>query len=115
MDPIDSFSRLYVAAILVGMPFLGWVLMGLDYRAYLRSLRRAMVTLRHYAVGVPAWAREERPACFADLGLTPPCTRDEVLAAYRRRVKELHPDLGGDRKRFELLQRHFEEALAIVS
>lgn len=115
MDAIDGFAWLYVVALMIGAPVAGWVLMGLDYRTYLRSLRRAMVTVRHYALGLPDWAQDDRPACFVDLGITPPCTRDEVLAAYRRRVKQLHPDVGGDRKRFEVLQRHFEEAMAIVS
>jgi curved DNA-binding protein CbpA len=34
------------------------------------------------------------------LGLTLPCTTDDVLAAYRRKVKLLHPDRGGDRREF---------------
>jgi curved DNA-binding protein CbpA len=43
-----------------------------------------------------------------------PCTADDVLAAYRRKVKSLHPDRGGDRREFLRLQTHFEQAMAFV-
>jgi curved DNA-binding protein CbpA len=49
------------------------------------------------------------------LGLTLPCTAEDVLAAYRRKVKKLHPDRGGNRRQFLQLQAHFEQALALVS
>ena len=35
--------------------------------------------------------------------------------AYRTRVKQLHPDRGGDQRRFLQLQAHFEEALALLA
>jgi curved DNA-binding protein CbpA len=47
-------------------------------------------------------------------GLTMPCTEEQVLAAYRRKVKELHPDRGGDRRKFLRLQAHFEQAMALI-
>lgn len=88
--------------------------MGLDYRAYLRSLRRAMVAVRRYSTRTPAWVVRAGPPCFAELGVSPDASREEVLAAYRALVKEVHPDRGGDRRRFERLQRRLEEALAII-
>jgi curved DNA-binding protein CbpA len=36
------------------------------------------------------------------------------MAAYRRRVKHVHPDYGGDRRQFELLQQRLQEALRVV-
>ena len=100
--------------LIIGAPLLGWVLMVLDYRAYLRSLRRALTLIGQYAVGTPAWSLQDRPECLQELGLTAPCTREEVLAAYRQRVKTVHPDHGGDRRRFEILQRRLEEALLLA-
>jgi hypothetical protein len=37
-----------------------------------------------------------------------------VLAAYRTRVKDLHPDRGGDLKQFLQLQKHFEQAMHLA-
>jgi curved DNA-binding protein CbpA len=48
------------------------------------------------------------------LNLSFPCSADDVLAAYRGKVKSIHPDTGGDRKAFLVLQRHFEQAIAFV-
>ena len=44
-----------------------------------------------------------------------PCTADDILAAYRRKVKQLHPDLGGDRREFLRLQAHFEQAMELLA
>ena len=57
---------------------------------------------------------EEHTAVHLALGLVMPCTAEDVLAAYRRKVKQLHPDRGGDRREFLRLQAHFEEAMAFV-
>jgi curved DNA-binding protein CbpA len=43
-----------------------------------------------------------------------PCTPAEILAAYRRKVKTMHPDVGGDRREFLRLQGHFEQAMSFV-
>jgi DnaJ-class molecular chaperone len=110
-DPIDTLATLWVVLIALGAPLLGWVLMGLDYRAYLRSLRRALVAITGVQSGVPFWARPAVPECYHELGVEPTATRDEVLAAYRRRAKEVHPDLGGDRRSFDRLQAAFREAI----
>lgn len=114
VDTIDALATLWVAALLLGVPLLGWAAMVVDYRAYLRSLRRALVAVRRYSLEAPLWALRDRPQCLQELGLAPGCTREEVMAAYRRRVKEVHPDHGGDRRRFDQLQRHLKEALRLI-
>jgi hypothetical protein len=37
------------------------------------------------------------------------------MQAYRQKVKELHPDHGGDERRFLILQAQFEEALTLIA
>jgi hypothetical protein len=114
-DGIDWPVTLAYLAVAFGLAVLGYVCMALDIRAYLRSLRRALVLISHYRVEMPDWVRRDTPRCILALGLTMPCTAEEVLAAYRRKVKRLHPDRGGDRREFLRLQAHFEQAMALVS
>lgn len=114
LDYVDAAGAFWFLAVAIGLPLFGWIAMGLDYRAYVRSLRRKLVAVRQYSIDIPKWVLRERPPCFEELGVAPDATRDEVLAAYRRRVKEVHPDRGGDRRRFDRLQRRLEEALALV-
>lgn len=109
-DSLDSMVTILFAVGLVVTIVLGYVFMVLDYRAYLRSLRRALVLVANYLPHVPEWARMETPRCLAALGLRMPCTQEDLLHAYRERVKLLHPDRGGDRRRFLALQQNFEEA-----
>jgi hypothetical protein len=104
----------YLATIVV-LPALGYLAMAADFRAYLRSLRRALVLVTNYRPELPDWVRRTTPNCILALGLTMPCTEEEVLAAYRRKVKQLHPDLGGDRRAFLRLQKQFEEAMSVVA
>lgn len=97
------------------LPALGFVFMALDLRAYFRSLRRSLALVRRRFYTIPQWARRDTPRAIAALGLQLPCSEEDLKRAYRRRVKKLHPDHGGDQRRFLLLQAHFEEALAIVA
>jgi hypothetical protein len=113
-DGVDWAAILWYLAIAFGVPILGYVFMVLDYRAYLRSLRRALVLVTGYRTELPEWMRKHTPRCILALGLVMPCTSEDVLAAYRRKVKQLHPDRGGDKKEFMRLQAHFEEAMAFV-
>ena len=113
----DSFDLLITAlwlAIVVGVPFSGYTLMVVDCGMYLRSLRRAMVLVGGYLPVLPEWVRKDTPHCLLALNLSFPCSADDVLAAYRGKVKSMHPDRGGDRKAFLVLQRHFEQAIAFV-
>lgn len=63
---------------------------------------------------MPASSRNDtasnRPAFAVTLGLLPPYTMDDVKRAYRDKVKDAHPDRGGDRDSFDRIQRAFEEA-----
>jgi hypothetical protein len=113
-DSIDWTVTAGYLGLAFGLAALGYVCMVLDIRAYLRSLRRALVLISHYRVELPEWVRRDTPRCILALGLTMPCTTEDVLAAYRRKVKRLHPDRGGDRREFLRLQAHFEQAMALL-
>jgi len=56
----------------------------------------------------------DTPRCVAALGLRMPCSEEQLKEAYRAKVKVLHPDHGGDKRRFLWLQSQFEEALALL-
>jgi hypothetical protein len=114
-DGIDLAVTATYIALTLGLAVAGYVCMALDFRAYLRSLRRALVLVSHYRVELPAWVRRDSPRCITALGLTLPCTADDVRAAYRHKVKLLHPDRGGNRHDFLQLQQHFEQAIALVA
>jgi len=114
-DAVDQGAILLFLAIAFGLPALGYVFLVLDVRRYLRSLRRALVVVASAAVRhTPYWAMRDRPPCLQTLDLELPCTEEQVMAAYRRRVKELHPDHGGDLQQFLRLQKHFEQALHLA-
>lgn len=102
-------------AIFFLLPALGFVFMALDLRVYWRSLRRSVAVIGRTFSGIPDWARHDTPRPIAALGLRLPCTEEELKRAYRTQVQRLHPDHGGDERRFLLLQAHFEEALIIVA
>jgi hypothetical protein len=113
-DGIDWAMIAWYLAIAFGVPVLGYVCMYLDYRAYLRSLRRAIMVVTGYRNELPEWMRANTPRCILALDLVMPCTAEDVLAAYRRKVKLLHPDRGGSKKEFMRLQAHFEQAMAFI-
>lgn len=113
-DGLDAAVTVVFVAVVISLPALGYFFLICDVRAYLRALRRALVAVSHGWGGIPLWARPYTPPSIAALGLAMPCTETEVLEAYRERVKQLHPDLGGDARRFLRLQMHFENALAYL-
>jgi hypothetical protein len=115
-DAVDAAALTLWLLLAFGLPALGYVLMAIDIRRYLRSLRRALVVVAQATIrrGAPYWAARDRPPCLQALELDLPCTEEQVLAAYRRRVKELHPDRGGDLQQFLRLQKHFEQARHLV-
>ena len=49
---------------------------------------------------------------FEVLGIDPDADEEEVESAYRRRVKETHPDLGGSLREFLLVRTAYEEVRA---
>ena len=114
-DSIDGMALVLFAGFAFGLPLAGYWLMALDFRRYLRSLRRALVVVaRAASPSTPYWARRDEPPCLAALELRLPCTEEQVLAAYRKRVKDLHPDRGGDLHQFLRLQSHFEQAMHLA-
>ena len=113
-DGVDATLVAGYLALIVGLPLLGYVFMFLDVRRYLRSLRRALVHVARVAPTTPYWAWRESPPCLTVLDLRWPCSEQDVLTAYRERVKSLHPDRGGDLKKFLRLQQHFEQAMHLV-
>ena len=52
------------------------------------------------------------PTCLQVLGLTLPCTQDDIHLAFRTRVKSAHPDRGGSNEAFRQLYEAYREALA---
>jgi hypothetical protein len=56
---------------------------------------------------------DQVPACLTLLDLSVPCTMAEVKAAYRKQVKQFHPDQGGSHEEFLALQAAYEEALRL--
>lgn len=113
-DGIDWTIAVTYLSLAFGLAALGYICMVLDIRAYLRSLRRALIVITGYRVELPEWVRKDTPRCILALGLTMPCTSADVLAAYRRKVKTMHPDVGGNRREFLRLQSHFEQAMALI-
>jgi hypothetical protein len=114
-DAIDLAALGLFAVLAFGLPLVGYWLLVADIRRYLRSLRRALVVIAHAVTpGSPYWLLRDRPPCLQTLNLDLGCSEAEVMSAYRERVKELHPDRGGDLRQFLQLQRHFEQALYLA-
>jgi hypothetical protein len=113
-DSLDITAVYVFFAVVIGLPALGFFFAVVDVRRYLRSLRRAISTLVLRDYSVPEWARPKVPRCLVVFGLGWPCTKDELLRAYRDKIKTHHPDHGGDQRRFMALQAHFEEAMQMV-
>jgi len=113
-DVVDLAALAGFLLLALGLPALGYVFMALDIRRYLRSLRRALVIVASAVRRSPNWSLSDSPPCLQTLGLRLPCTEEEVLAAYRLRVKEMHPDRGGNLRQFLRLQQHFEQAMHLA-
>ena len=114
-DVFDTTLIWFYFGLLLLLLLFGYAMMVLDIRAYLRALRGALVRVVYHFPRIPTWARYETPGCLKTLGLSLPCTREDVKSAYRKRAEKLHPDRGGDRKKFLLLQRDFEASLQFLA
>ncbi|MFB6295968.1 MAG: J domain-containing protein [Halobacteriales archaeon] len=53
---------------------------------------------------------DDEDGAFAVLGLDRSATTEEVQAAYRDRIKDVHPDHGGDRESFERVREAYTVA-----
>jgi hypothetical protein len=113
-DAMDLLSIAVLIGSVLTVAAVGYVWMFIDFRRYLRSLKRTLIVVANYLPHIPAWARTETPRCLVALGLRLPCTEGDVLRAYRRRVKRLHPDRGGEQRQFMQLQADFEQAVAYL-
>ena len=111
---IDQILTGAYLLLIISLPLLGYTFMVLDFRRYLRSLRRSLVTVVQVVPTTPIWALRQRPSCLKALDLCLPCSEEDVMTAYRELAKTLHPDRGGDLEKFLRLQRHFEQALRLV-
>ncbi len=114
-DLLDTTVIAIFLAMILLVPLAGYVFMVLDFRAYLRSLRRVVIVATQSFTSLPGWAKIYTPRAIAAFGLQMPCTEEDLKRAYRQKVKELHPDHGGDQRRFMILQAQFEEALKLVA
>jgi hypothetical protein len=55
-------------------------------------------------------ATPERPEFAVTLGLLPPYAMDDVKRAYLAKVKDAHPDRGGERVAFDRIQQAYQQA-----
>ena len=113
-DLVDVMATAGFLLGVLALAGLGYASMVADIRAYLRSLRGALVIAGSHLSGRPRWARSYTPEAISAFGLTMPCSEADLLKAYRARVKQLHPDRGGDRRQFLRLQTQFEAAIQFL-
>ena len=110
-DSVDRVALLLFLSAVILLPLIGYWLTALDIRRWLRALRGMLVRMAQPPLPLPDWVDRETPPCLRALGLTLPCTEQDVKQAYRRRAEALHPDRGGDIRRFLLLQQQLEQSL----
>ncbi len=113
-DSVDSLAVVGFLTLVFLVPALGYFFMVADFRAYLRSLKRQLMRIMPIGRDGTWGSFRDTPSCVAALGLQMPCTAEQIKEAYREKVKELHPDRGGDMRRFLRLQSQFEDALRVV-
>ncbi|MDX1964113.1 MAG: J domain-containing protein [Pirellulales bacterium] len=109
-DDFDRWVLIVFFTVLLSLVGSGYVLMFFDLRAWWLAARRVMIVVSNYLPQIPAWARQKTPPCLLTFGLRLPCSEEDLLKAYREKVKKLHPDKGGDRQKFLNLQASFEQA-----
>lgn len=64
--------------------------------------------------GYTALPEKRGPSCWEELGLAETATEEQVLAAWRQRAKEAHPDAGGSVEAFQTLSDAKDIALATI-
>jgi hypothetical protein len=113
-DALDLASLSVFLIGFIGLTVAGHVFLVLDVRSWLRTFRRALIVVTNCLPHFPNWSHLQTPRCLTALGLKLPCNEEQLMTTYRKKVKQLHPDRGGDRKRFMRLQADFEEALQFI-
>lgn len=119
-DELDVVLLVCFLTLVFVAPAMGYWFMVLDIRAYLRALKGALMIVRDNLPHMPSWVRRSEwakrntPHCIRSLGLEMPCQEDDIKRAYRNLAEDLHPDRGGDRQQFMLLQQHFEAAIRYI-
>lgn len=113
-DSLDLATTCLLVLGVVALVVSGHVFLVLDVRSWIRSLRRALIVVTDYLPNFPRWSRLQTPRCLSALGLRLPCDEAQLMQTYRNKVKQLHPDRGGDRKGFMRLQADFEESLEFI-
>ena len=112
-DLLDLGILSAAAGLVLSLTIAGYVFMVIDFRAYLRSLRRQLVRVL-YRVETPDWVLRETPPCLSAFGLRLPCSEEQLLRSYRKKIKWRHPDRGGDQREFMHIQSQFEESLRFL-
>ena len=111
-DTVDRSAVLLFLAVVVLVPSSDTGSQSLICAAGRARLRGVLVRVaRPFAAPLPDWVDRETPPCLRALGLSLPCNEADVKEAYRRRAEALHPDRGGDMRRFLLLQQQLEQSL----
>lgn len=64
---------------------------------------------------LPSFSQVFGVECLTTLGLSLPCTRDDVRRAYKRLAKIKHPDLGGSHHEFIKLKQAHDSALRFAT
>merc|ERR1719387_645794 len=73
-----------------------------------RYLLRLVRMKRRLAAALARWGESNY---YRLLGVTPDCSDDELKKAYRAACRRLHPDKGGDKDKFQALQRAYAAIL----
>lgn len=73
-----------------------------------RYLLRLVRMKRRLAAALARWGES---SYYRLLGVTPDCSDDELKKAYRAACRRLHPDKGGDKDKFQALQRAYAAIL----
>jgi hypothetical protein len=113
-DMLDLAATCFFVVGFLALTVSGHIFLVLDVRRWFRSLQRALVVVTEHLPHFPRWSRLQTPRCLSAMGLRLPCTELQLMQTYRSKVKLMHPDVGGDRKRFMRLQADFEEALEFI-
>lgn len=81
-----------------------------------RAVEQGIFTLDMLLVGVPALpAAQDLEPCFQALGFTRrPKHANEVRDQYRKKAKDMHPDVGGDEEAFVALNENYTICLELL-